>query len=68
MKKFIIPVGQQGKAKECTDCLESTYFHLSFPEGLKHAPDYVTMPIFSANKKLRGFEHAHFENEAKRQI
>jgi hypothetical protein len=58
--------GQWGKAKECTDYLESTCFHLSFPKGLKHAPDHVMTPNLSSNKKLRGVEHAHFEKKAEK--
>jgi hypothetical protein len=65
MENSLFFFGQRGKAKECTDCLESTYFHLSFPKGVEHAPGHVITPTFCANKMLRGFEHAHLSKEAK---
>jgi hypothetical protein len=33
-------------------------FRLNFLKGVIHAPGHVTTLFFSANKKLRGFEHA----------
>jgi hypothetical protein len=33
-------------------------FCLNFQKGVIHAPGHVTTLFFSANEKLRGFEHA----------
>jgi hypothetical protein len=41
-------------------------FHLNFLKGVEHAPGHVTAPILSTNKKLWGFEHAHWKQRSEK--
>jgi hypothetical protein len=55
--------GKQGKVKKnVLTAKNPPVFYLNFLKGVEHASDHVTTPFLSANKKLRGFEHAHLKN------
>jgi hypothetical protein len=67
--KCMFSFGQWGKAKKNVLTTKNPpVFRLNFLKGVIHAPGQVTTPIFSANKKLRGFEHAHLKQRGEKAI
>jgi hypothetical protein len=60
-EKSISLWGVRESKKNAPTAKNPPVFSLNFPKGVEHAPDHVITPIFSSNKKLQGFEHAHLK-------